>query len=75
MMDRAAIAQMTVVLLPDGRFRNDADAARYIGCAPATLRTWRAQGRGPRYVKAGRVWYYREHVDVWLRSAVVDPSA
>jgi len=75
MTGQVAIIQMSVVLLEDGRFQNDKDVARYIGCSPATLRTWRVQGRGPKYVKRGRVWYWREHVDEWLRDAIVNTGA
>lgn len=34
-------------------------AADYLGFSPVTLRQWRCQGRGPKYVKAGRSIRYR----------------
>lgn len=32
---------------------SNAEAARLLGLAPYTLRLWRHQGKGPRYVKLG----------------------
>jgi hypothetical protein len=32
-------------------------AARY-GLSPATLKTWRCRGRGPKYIKVGRAALY-----------------
>lgn len=44
----------------------EADAAAYLGIAAATLRKWRAQGRGPIYRKIGNaVTYVRADLDAW----------
>jgi predicted DNA-binding transcriptional regulator AlpA len=47
------------------------EAARYLGIAPQTLRKWRLQGKGPRYVRLGdsprsRVMYRLADLEVWL---------
>lgn len=43
------------------------EAAAYIGCKPATLRAWKAHGRGPRYYRAGRlIRYRRTDLDDWI---------
>ena len=47
----------------------DVDVARYCGVAPVTLRRWRLEGRGPRFVRLGRSVKYRlEDVEAWLKS-------
>ncbi|MBO9580784.1 MAG: helix-turn-helix domain-containing protein [Sphingobium sp.] len=48
-----------------------ADAARQLGLAPYTLRRWRHEGKGPRFVKLGRcqqavVIYYEDDVQAFL---------
>lgn len=43
------------------------EAATYINQAPATLRTWRSQSRGPAYQKGARgIRYAKEDLDAWL---------
>lgn len=48
-------------------------AARYVGISEATLRLWRAEGRGPRYFRAGQklVRYRRIDLDQWIQSRLV----
>ena len=58
----------------DGR-HDEASAAQFIGVKPATLRAWRSRREGPAYFKAGRIWYAREDLDVWIRSRRIDPAA
>ena len=38
---------------------NETAAARLIGVSPRSLQAWRVNGRGPRYMKIGRVVRYR----------------
>ena len=43
------------------------DLARLVRVAPITLAGWRVQGRGPTYIKVGRlVRYRRSDVQGWL---------
>ena len=52
------------------------EAAAYIGCSPASLRAWKAQSRGPRYFRAGRlVRYRREDLDEWIVGRLSTPPA
>ncbi len=37
---------------------NDLEAARLLGLSAATLRNWRVQGRGPKWVTLGRAIRY-----------------
>ena len=55
-----------VVVLPDGRL-DAKNAAVYLGLKVKTLAMLRCAGRGPKYVKRGRVFYFREDLDDWLR--------
>lgn len=47
-----------------------AEAAEYIGFSEISLRRWRSQGTGPKYLKLGarRVRYRREDLDAWVDS-------
>lgn len=38
---------------------NDVDAAAHLGMSPNTLRKWRTTGRGPAYIRCGRLKKYR----------------
>jgi hypothetical protein len=55
-------------VLPDGRMTSKS-AAAYIGLSVKTLAMTRWLGTGPKFVKRGRVFYYREDLDEWLRAA------
>ena len=50
-------------------------AAAYIGLSVQTLAIKRSNGTGPRFVKRGRIFDYREDLDEWLRSARVRSTA
>lgn len=62
--------QVEVRILPDGRM-DAANTARYIDCSEKTLANKRSTGVGPPFVKRGRIFYYKEDVDAWLRAARV----
>jgi hypothetical protein len=65
--DGAAVEQIRVRVLPDGRMTRAA-AAQYVGCAEKTLAMWQLAGKGPRSVKVGgRVFYYRGDLDAFIR--------
>jgi excisionase family DNA binding protein len=41
--------------------------ARYLGISEATLRLWRAQAKGPRFFRAGKLIRYRKaDLDEWI---------
>lgn len=61
------ITEITVEVLPDGRM-DTRNAAAYLGLAVKTLTMMRCYGTGPKFVKRGRVFYYREDLDAWLRA-------
>ena len=55
-----------VVVLPDGRL-DAKNAAVYLGLKVKTLAMLRCAGKGPKYVKRGRVFYFRDDLDQWLK--------
>jgi len=61
------VIEITVTILPDGRL-DATNAAAYLGLAPKTLAMMRCYGTGPKFVKRGRVFYYRADLDAWLRA-------
>lgn len=62
-----AVQETAVEVLPDGRM-NTANAARYLGCSPKTLAHMRCTGKGPSFLKPGRIWYFKADLDAWLGS-------
>ncbi|SMP42452.1 Helix-turn-helix domain-containing protein [Desulfonatronum zhilinae] len=53
---------------------NDVAAAARLGLSVKTLRAWRLQGRGPRYLKLGRaVRYLVQELDAWASRRTVIP--
>jgi hypothetical protein len=63
-----------VLMLPDGRM-DRRNAATYLGCAPKTLAQKASLGTGPKFVKRGRVWYYKSDLDEWMGSVRVSSTA
>jgi predicted DNA-binding transcriptional regulator AlpA len=64
----------SVLVFPDGRM-DTKNAAAYCGLSVKTLAIKRSQGTGPRFRKLGRVFYYREDLDSWLKGGVVNSTA
>lgn len=55
---------------------NDREAARFLGLAPQTLRNWRTNRRGPKYVRlGGRIVYRLADLNEFLNSGVINPEA
>jgi hypothetical protein len=57
-----------VEILPDGRMDGD-NTALYIDSSPKTLAMLRSQGKGPAFVKLGKIYYFKEDVDRWIAEA------
>jgi hypothetical protein len=62
-----SIQTPTVFLFPDGRM-NAKNAAIYLGLSPKTLAMWRCQGKGPDFIKRGRIFYFKDALDRWVHS-------
>jgi len=54
-----------VVIFPDGRL-DTPNAAEYIGLSPKTLAMMRCQGTGPKFIKRGRIFYFKDDLDSWI---------
>ena len=51
---------------------NESELARQANISTAVLRKWRREGKGPRFVKLGRlVRYLARDVDAWLDEQAV----
>lgn len=54
-----------IVMLPDGRMTVES-ASLYLGLAQKTLAMWRCQGKGPPFIKRGRIYYRKADLDQWI---------
>ncbi len=54
-----------IEVFPDGRMDVD-NAALYLGKATKTLAMMRSQGRGPRFIKRGKIYYRKDDLDEWI---------
>jgi Helix-turn-helix domain len=59
------IETVKVWVLPDGRM-DSPNTARYLGVTAKTLAMWQYQGKGPHYIRRGRIFYRKADVDDWL---------
>lgn len=51
-----------------GRLMTEIEAAERLTLSSATLRKWRAEGRGPTFLQLGRrVRYSEDAIERWLR--------
>ncbi len=58
---------ITVATFPDGRL-DAKNAACYLGLKEKTLAMMRSQGTGPKFIKRGRIFYYKDDLDAWLNA-------
>ena len=63
-----------IEILFDGRM-DTKNAAAYLGLSIKTLAMKRCDGSGPVFVKRGRIFYYRDDLDKWLRAGRVTSTA
>ena len=57
------------------RALTESQAAERLALSPATLRAWRLQDKGPRFVRLGRaVRYLSDDLDDFLRASMVEPG-
>lgn len=62
-----AIKPIQIMILPDGRL-NTKNAALYLGLKEKTLAMMPGSGTGPRFIKRGPVFYYKDDLDAWLNA-------
>ena len=61
------IKELDIFEFPDGRF-DTKNAAVYLGLSVKTLAMMRTSGSGPKFIKKGRIFYYRLDLDEWLNA-------
>jgi excisionase family DNA binding protein len=50
-------------------------ASEYIGISQAALRTWKRNGKGPAFFRAGKLLRFRKcDLDAWIEEQLVDPK-
>ena len=54
-----------ITILPDGRM-DAKNAASYLGLSDKTLAMKRCSGTGPKFIKRGRILYYKTDLDEGL---------
>lgn len=62
------LVAIEISMFPDGRF-DVKNAARYLGLKEKTLAMMRGHGTGPKFIKRGRIFYFKEDLDQWLNEA------
>jgi hypothetical protein len=58
---------LDVIVLPDSRM-DRRNAALYLGLSVKTLAMHASRGTGPKFVKIGRVFYFKDDLDTWISS-------
>jgi hypothetical protein len=56
-----------IAVFPDGRL-DTKNAALYLGLKEKTLAMMRGSGTGPKFIKRGRIFYFKEDLDTWLNA-------
>lgn len=62
------IFSINITMFPDGRL-DVKNAAIYLGLKEKTLAMMRGNGTGPRFIKRGRIFYFKEDLDTWLNAS------
>ena len=63
-----------ITVLPDGRV-DVKNAAAYIGLAEKTLAMKRCDGTGPKFIKRGRIFYFVEDLESWIKDGGAQSTA
>ena len=59
------ISTQEIVMYPDGRI-DTRNASAYTGLSEKTMAMMRCNGTGPKFIKRGRIFYFKEDLDYWL---------
>lgn len=68
------ISTIQIRLYPDGRMCAK-DASDYVGLSEKTLAMMRCKGTGPRFIKRGRIFYFKSDLDEWLTNGAATSTA
>ena len=66
-MPENQLSAIQVVTYPDGRM-DTKNASTYTGLAEKTMAMQRCLGSGPKFVKRGRVFYFKDDLDDWMNA-------
>jgi len=70
------MAQNVSAHLATRGFQTEQEAAELLGLAVGTLRQYRTHGKGPTFVKIGKLTYYRaSDLDAWIERQARIPMA
>jgi hypothetical protein len=58
---------LVIQMFPDGRL-DSKNAAMYLGLKEKTLAMMRSVGKGPKFIKRGRIFYFKEDLDNWINA-------
>jgi hypothetical protein len=61
------IESIEIFMFPDGRL-DTKNASLYLGLKEKTLAMMRGHGTGPKFIKRGRIFYFKEDLDTWLNA-------
>ncbi len=68
------IQEIQIRLFPDGRM-DARSAAAYVGLDEKTMANYRSRGIGPKFVKRGRIFYYKADLDEWINGGKATSTA
>jgi len=61
------ILSIEIIMFPDGRL-DAKNASLYLGLKEKTLAMMRGNGTGPKFIKRGKVFYFKEDLDLWINA-------
>ena len=61
------ISTQEIIMYPDGRI-DTRNASSYVGLSEKTMAMKRCNGTGPRFIKRGRIFYFKDDLDSWLNA-------
>ena len=65
-MNSLSVKQVEVLVLPDGRV-DSKNAAAFVGLSEKTLAMMRCSGKGPKFIKRGRIFYFVQDLEEWIK--------
>jgi hypothetical protein len=66
-VNNISLQSLHIMMFPDGRL-DTKNAASYLGLKEKTLAMMRGKGNGPRFIKRGRIFYFKDDLDAWLNA-------
>jgi hypothetical protein len=66
-MSQINLQSLEITVYPDGRL-DSKNASLYLGLKEKTLAMMRGNGTGPKFIKRGRIFYFKEDLDTWLNA-------